>query len=320
MKLKIQIVVSLIAAMLLFPAVSQAAGISLGFATWYTKWEPYWAQYKKQMQPVEFGMYSFIYPIPNDNPIEIKPNCMYGPVLSFHLPANISITTRFLYGQFTANKKDYYSGIFLTLDNIGLMRRYDADIMLRYGFMDLLYLKAGFKYVHINYKVLSLSESLIEYYMAARIEKNNKYNEYAPVIGLGVSIPAIKNILSIDIDAVFQYCFAMGYVRESIITRTELTSHITVIPPFSTLKNVKKLGAEANLNVVYHVPVIPMNLSVGFRYNMYKKLQKEAENKLKYEHQYGLTAMVDYRFDFSKKAIEASNDQDLKSGKDDTGI
>jgi hypothetical protein len=204
MKLKIQIVVSLISAMLMFPAASQAAGISLGFATWYTKWEPYWAQNKKQMQPLEIGMYSFIYPIPNDNPIEIKSNCMYGPVLSLHLPANISITTRFLYGQFTANKKESYY-VFLTLDNIGLMRRYDADIMLRYGFIDLLYLKAGFKYVHINYKVLSLSESLMMNYMAARIEKNNKYNEYAPVIGLGVSIPAIKNILSIDIDAVFQY-------------------------------------------------------------------------------------------------------------------
>jgi hypothetical protein len=83
-------------------------------------------------------------------------------------------------------------------------------------------------------------------------------------------------------------------------SRTEFTSVITYVPPYTKSKHVEKLGMEANCNLVYRLPVIPMSMSLGFKYNMYKKLVIELDKALEYEHQYGVTATVEYYFDVAK--------------------
>ncbi|MBP6992212.1 MAG: hypothetical protein KBC90_11920 [Spirochaetes bacterium] len=295
--------------MLALPVISQAAGISLGVATWYSMWDPYWGKYKAGLQLPIMPMSSFT---PPDNmfKVDVKPNFMYGPVLSARLPDNVNLITRFMYGQFNAQKKEQYYLNYLVMDNIGLITRYDADLMLRYQFHDMVYLKTGFKYVHFKYEVLGLSLSYIGFFAAGRIEKENTYNEYAPFAGFGVMIPAVKDMLFIEIDSVFQFCFADESNKQFTIGRTEFSSDITYIPPYTKRKNVKKLGVEANCNLIYRLPVIPMSMSLGFKYNMYKKLVVEKDKALEYEHQYGATASVEYYFDISKS--KAGNAASLK--------
>jgi len=296
MKLHIRIVILLLLAVLIVPAASRAAGIGLGVETWYSWWDPYWGKYKTSLMMPVMPMGSF-YPPDNTFGIEIKSNFMYGPVLSANLPENFSLTARFLYGQFKATKKEQYVLNYLITDHIGLVKRYDADLMLRYQVHDLVYLKTGFKYVHFTHEIIGLSVNYFGFFAAGRIEKKNKYNEYAPVAGLGLSIPVVKDAFSIEIDAVFQFCFAKESSRQSALSRTEFSSDLTCIPPYTKNKQVKKLGMDARLNLSYRVPVIPLGISLGFRYNMYKRLAVERDKALEYEHQYGLTAMVDYRFE-----------------------
>jgi hypothetical protein len=303
MRLHVKIIPMLLFAIMLFPSLSNATGISLGVTTWYSWWDPYWGKYKAEtMMPIM----PMSYYIPPDNmfKVDIKSNAMYGPVFTAHLPKKISLISRFMFGQFKAQKKEQYFLEYLMMDNVGLITRYDADLMLRYQFHDMVYLKTGFKYIHFDYDVLGLSMSYMGFFAAGKTEKNIRYNEYAPVAGLGISIPAIRNTLSIDIDSVFQFCYATESDRQKTLGRTEFTSVLTYIPPHTKSKHVEKLGIEANCNLVYRLPVIPLSMSIGFRYNMYKKLVIELDKALEYEHQYGVTATVEYYFDMSKSKVE----------------
>jgi len=278
--------------LIMVPAVySEAASISLGFSTWHSWWIP--ANVTKMSQPL---FIQAVYPVDNAYRMHINPNFRYGPALTMRLPKNISISSEFLYGQFTAKKKDLIYFNFIIKDKIGYIRRYDFNLILCYSFIDLMHVSAGFNYSHITNTIKSFSQTWAQYYAAGKKVIKMNSDEYTPLLGMGISIPAIRDILTINIDAAFLFCFAHVIRNESSLGRHEYSSQISFIPPHDIKESNKNIGMNASCKIKYHVPVAPVGVSVGFRYTMHKRLVEIKNNNLEYEHQYGITAAVDYIF------------------------
>ena len=297
--MRCRLVVFMSICVLFSPTLSRAAGIGMGFTTWYSWWTPYWANHKPGYQLPIMPLSSYYQP-DNSFKINIRPNCMYGPVVSLFITDSFDIQSRFLYGHYTAQKKEQGVLNYLLKDHISLIKRYDTDVLFRYRLHQMVSVNAGFAYSHIAHEILGLSVNYFGYFAAGRVSTRNRFNEYVPFAGLGVSIPVIRNTLAINIDANFIYCFASEQRRKFLLGRTEFTSDITVIPPYTTVQKIKKLGVDAKCDLAYRVPRIPMDISAGFRYRMYKRLIVERKKELEYEHQYGVTAGVAYRFDFRR--------------------
>lgn len=279
-------------------ASASTVSITPGFTAWYVKWASHWTWEKQPLSA--FSMYDY-YPLYNQYSIKINPNAMYGPYVDISLPHGFSITSKFLYGRFTGKKKEQYMLYLVLIDKIGYITRYDSNTILRYAFNDLVNVFMGFEYSHYNYNILRISSTIVPgyIYMAGKGITEKEFNEYNPFIGLGMTIPAIKNTLTIKIDASLMYCNTKEVAHDKyFIGRSVLVSYITYIPPNKKHQRIHKIGTDATLDFVYHTPVLPFSISLGFRYKMLKNLDEKAEKEkmIPYDHIYGLTASVDYKF------------------------
>jgi len=280
------------------PHNAEATSISLGFINWYSGW----IEGKKINSYPSFIQTEYIYiPYDNNNKLKIKPNCMYGPSINVDLAYGISFYSRLLFGEFSANKNNDFFMYYLIIDNVGKIKRYDTDLILRYAPIDLVSFFVGFKYSHQQNIIVSYSRSIGIFIAAAKKEIKNQSNEYIPLLGIGVKVPAIKKTLSINIDAAFLFCLAYIKTRQYFFSRTEMTSNINILPPCPLKSSINKIGIDTHFDFVYHIPVFPVNISLGFRYQMLKILAYETIEDYKsmlYEHRYGMTASVDYIFTF----------------------
>lgn len=109
-------IVILTSLVLLVPAATQAADMSIGVTTWYAWWD-----YDQA-----------------DNNNEFDPALMYGPVLSLGFMDRWSISAVLLYGSF--------EDVNLHID----YERYDSDVALNYRISSYLKVFAGSKYLYVD--------------------------------------------------------------------------------------------------------------------------------------------------------------------------
>lgn len=287
--------ITLFLILLLFPLQAEAAGIGFGFNTWYAGWMP-GTRITYPFLPPETE-YAYI-PFDNKNRIKICPNVMFGPSMHIIMPYGLSIHLKMLFGQFSAKKKNDYFLNFIIFDNVGMIKRFDTDSMLCYSLNDLMNIFIGFKYNHYQFVTLSYSRSISGFYAAAKKEIKNKTDEYLPLLGIGASIPIITDKLALNIDAAFLFCISITKTRQYFFSGTEMTSVITYFPPLTEKCGVKKMGLDAHCDLTYRIPVVLIDLSLGFRYQMLKILSVQKDNSLLYEHRYGVFASVNYTFNF----------------------
>jgi hypothetical protein len=308
-------VIFVVIAILLIPICSEAMSVSIGFNAWYAWWNPP-APDLSHRPYADFASYTgLFYPLLNVNKININDNVMYGPYIRINVPYNISMSSIFLYGQFNANKKDYYNGllgnIVGTMDKLGYIKRYESDSKIRYSIIDMVSVFAGFKYNHVYYETMSFSELYSTIFSAGKQKILNFSDEYMPQCGAGIDIHALKNALSVSLDAAFLFCFANNSTHQKdYIGKSEASSQYTCVPHYTIRQSMKKIGINTTADFKYTIPIISTTVSVGFRYQMLKNLKKESDKAMEYEHMYGITASAEYVFSF-KTAGDVSSEKIL---------
>ncbi|HOD14478.1 MAG: hypothetical protein KBC90_12665 [Spirochaetes bacterium] len=288
----------LLLVIILTPVYSEATSIRLGFNSWYAFWILPSPVLESQLMYI--GETSDIfYPPDIINRTYIKKNFMYGPNICINLPENISIMSMFLFGQFSATKKNQYFGNIVIMDKMGVVERYECDTKIRYSFNKILNLSMGFTYNHTSNHILRIFTSYSDFFMAGKKVITDTTNEYIPLIGIGFSIPIINNMLTFNIDPAFLFCFSDQVTEQYYIGKTESSSIITYIPSNITQSNVNKIGMNASCSIDYFISAVSIDLSLGFRYQMLYKLKKVEEASMSFEHIFGITASVDYCIDLN---------------------
>lgn len=262
---------------LLEPYTARAAGMDIGMSTWYCWWDPSWNH--------EGAGY------------DIKPTFFYGPGLSFRLPANVSISTNFLYARVKAEapltmqsseKKNY------------VIHRYDSDTTISYSFTGFFKLFAGFKYSNYQYVNDMTVVMLFNPFTAISGREKRRYDEFAPALGVGFTIHLIENFyLLITSSVLYNRC----HVSSKAYVYT-----IDAVPRFYPYPDrrwsVDKIGANAQLSFAYLIQPINTSIAVGFRYQLFKIVKSNPGNddySEYYDHFYGVTASMLYRIEFAQK-------------------
>lgn len=282
----------------MLPVCSNASSINVGFNIWYASWiAP--SLVKQGDEYINWGS-SDVYPPNNHYKTTLSPNMIYGPSLYLYLPHNIFLGTNFQYSQFIAEKKGQIFVDIITIDKIGLNKRYDWDINLGYSFIEYMNIFIGFKYDHYSFKIISISNTYNTFFASGKRVTDDIYNEYSPLLGLGFFIPIIKYSLMFNINIAALFCVTDLQLQEYYFGKTEYSSKLSFIPPMSKMTQIKKIGVNADCKLKYSIPVISINITTGFRYQMLKKLKIEYNRSMEYEHLYGITASVDYSIDLEQ--------------------
>ncbi len=299
--MRIKIVALLFALCLVaIPRTGRAAGMGIGMTTWFVWWKPYFT--------LDTGASMSIKKKYTNNP-----NFLYGPVLTFYLPKHFTITTTFLYGEFPI-KKDEVQVIYIYLypyHTKYLIKRYDSDSAITYSFTRFFSMSLGFKYTKFKY-VSKESTTLPDYlYMEKR---NKQYDEYAPALGFGFTIPLVDKTL---------YLIMNGSVIFNFVTLKETSVSFIWMPTYSfggpnkpITQHLYRIGMNSALSLAYYVDAINTTFSIGFRYQMFKMLNTDSTTQVKlnklYDHFYGITAAVIYRVNFPEKKTEGDDSTQTK--------
>jgi hypothetical protein len=289
------LITGLFVLLMLMPLRAGAAGMDIGMSTWYCWWQPSWnnegAGYK------------------------VKPAFFYGPGLSFRLPANVTISTSFLYARVKTESPltaEYPSES--SSKKTRIIQRYDSDTTISYSFTRFFKLFAGFKYSNYQFdgeQMIFFPPSLLPFLVG--IEKN-KYNEFAPALGVGFNIRLIENFfLLITASVLYDRCYISNKVY--VIA---MNSPPQIFPYPLRYWPVDKIGANAQVSFAYMIQPVNTSISVGFRYQVFKIVKSEPGNEdysEYYDHFYGVTASVIYRIEFGKKKeqIEDTEKQELSA-------
>ncbi len=275
-------IIILIAGLLIpsIPLQSMASGIDIGGSTWFSWWKPSWNN--------------------ESAGFTVKPGFYYGPALSFRLPANVTISSGFLYARLKAESPPGPTlAPWATSMETRVIHRYDSDSTISYSFTWFLKLFAGFKYSRIDYendqRSMIPSVSTIFYF-----KEKYRYDNYAPALGIGFSVHLIENFFLL-------ITASMLYEHSSIYRKSDmyiLGPSLMILPMPRQHCSINKIGANTHLSLAYFIKPISTNIAIGFRYQFFKTVRsapKYEEYSKYYDHFYGITASVLYRIDFKKK-------------------
>lgn len=289
---------------------AQAVSLGLGGSVWRVWWQPYWG--KNSHFTKSWGGF------PRNGALtyyheknSMDPSILYGPAVSLSLPKHFKISSSFMYGEFSGSGKGYGSVLIYAwmVNRTSLkIRRYDSDSMISYSITNFFHLFLGFKYIHYDYKIrgiLPWGQYPTGYLMYDDIKK--KYDEYAPGLGLGFTIPLVKGSFYLLINGSVIYNFTRLETRVKSVF-----FHPTMILPFPVTPSdtsLNKIGCNASAAFAYYIRPIRTTLTAGFRYQMFKLLDSDASESVRrqrslWEHFYGVTAGLMVNIDFSPSEAE----------------
>ncbi|MCU0846137.1 MAG: hypothetical protein MUC76_14585 [Spirochaetes bacterium] len=142
----------------LYTPAADAAGISVGMASWYAYWE---------IEPA--------------NGLDFDPALLYGPVLGVDFAERWALTSVFLTG--------YYDVVPEASPFEFRYRRYDSDTALNYSLNRYFKVFAGFKYMRYDISIIDDGGMGMDFSM--------KHYSYGPGVGIGLSLPLSDSLFAI---------------------------------------------------------------------------------------------------------------------------
>jgi len=286
---------------IIIPRIGSAAGMGIGMNTWFVWWKPYFTLETEKNLSI-------------GKKYTANPNFLYGPVLTFYLPKHFTLSAMFLYGEFYFKKNEtiIIPPLFALPQKTNyLIKRYDSDSSVTYSFTRIFNMSLGFKYTHFMYNTRSTS-GLPGIMMLENQKKT--YDEYAPALGFGLTIPLVEKTLYLIMNASGIFDFVT--LKMSGDTTTIFANFYFTFPIKPIAQHVYKIGMNSTLTLAYYVEKINTTFTLGIRYQMFKMLNTDKTIDLKldrmYDHFYGITAAVIYRINFPDKKIVEKDADSIK--------
>ncbi len=286
-------------------AYARDVSLGLGGAIWHVWWQPYWEKNSHFTKSWCGFPRNGLLSRTNDTN-RVTPSLLYGPAVTLSLPKHFRISTLFMYGEFSGEGSG--DGIVLMYNwmyskTSMKIRRYESDSMISYSLTGFFHLFLGFKYMNHDYLIrgiLPWGYSSALYLAVDRIRK--KYNEYAPGVGFGFTVPLVKGSLYLLINGsvIYNFTHFNTYVKSIFF----VSSMTLPFPITSSDGGLSKLGCSASAAFAYYIHPMRTTITTGFRYQMFKLLENDPTESIRrqqrlWEHFYGITASVMVKIDFS---------------------
>jgi len=203
--MKIKLLLILLCMFVLVSSPLLAMDVSLGAATWYSWWD---------MSTKTDG---------GEEDSDVDPTILYGPVLSLSFSDKWTLSSIFLYGQFTMHHEG---------DNDEKVKRFDSDTSLNYNLNNYIKLFGGAKIMGYKFP-------------------GGKNQSIGPAAGIGMTLPVVGNLYLLgNISGMYNYGHEEsddhdnGGAQEVIFTAPGINSTIAIAYYIDNASTTVSLGGR----------------------------------------------------------------------------
>ncbi len=288
MKKTLMAFIASVSMLLIVPHAAHSMSLSIGVTGWYAWWD-------YALKDLDSGK---VLPFTAKNKFTLNPAPIYGPVVTFGINKQWSLSALFLCGSHYRTGARYYdlsglvesSGVSQEEFRTKSMFKYDLDTTVSYSPLPFFKIFLGFKVQSVREKGTSRSYDIISIYYS-RGTYNYGFVSYGPGLGIGFTAPLGANF--------FLMFNASGLYMRSAVINKDSDCGVDVstidISRNKTRVDLNVWGGNTSLGLAYVFENAPVTLSLGFRYQFLKNyLVHYSDTSLNTDMLSGLNAVYDY--------------------------
>ncbi len=256
--------IAAVSMVLIVPPAAHSMNLSIGVTGWYAWWD-------YALKDLESGK---ALPFTAKSTFTLNPAPVYGPVVTFGINKQWSVSALFLCGshyRMSSGFYDLYSGSRETFRTRSMFK-YDLDTTVSYAPLSFFKVFVGFKVQSVKEKGNSRSYGFFQndpadpqYYSQG--SSNYGFVSYGPGLGVGFTAPLGANFF-------LMFNLSGIYMRSAIINRDSEWSVDSDLffyaSRYTTRVNLNVWGGNTSLGLAYVFEKAPVTLSLGFRYQFLK--------------------------------------------------
>jgi hypothetical protein len=262
MKKTLMAFIAVVSMLLIVPHAAHSMSLSIGVTGWYAWWD-------FALKDLDSGK---VLPFTAKNKFTLNPAPIYGPVVTFGINREWSVSALFLCGSHYRTAGQYYdlSGLLQSAEvskeefKTKSMFKYDLDTSVSYSPLSFFKIFVGFKVQSVREKGISRTYVLSPYY--ARGNYDYRFISYGPGLGIGFTAPLGANF--------FLLFNASGLYMRSTIDNSDKnygTDFTTIdVSKYKTKVDLNVWGGNTSLGIAYVIEKASVTLSLGCRYQFLK--------------------------------------------------